>query len=288
MSVTPEHEARHRVFRFDPALYSRAVERALGIKLAAPPELSELNVDLSETRPVERRADTMLRAEFPSGEAGPVLIVESQTAENKTRRRRWPYYIAFVQDKYECEVLLLVVCSSEATARWARVPIEIGEPGAICMTVTPLVLGPDNLPAVTTAVEAAQDLPFAVLSALVHSEGSEKDAILESLASALQMIDVETAADLAEFTEVGLGRTEAGKKWRAIMATETYEFISETRAKARGEGEAKALLRNLKNRGIAVDPHSLDRIKSCTDIDTLDTWLDRSLTITTIDDLFSD
>src|SRR5215467_4442692 len=33
MSVTSEHEALHRVFRHDPALYSRAVERALGIKL---------------------------------------------------------------------------------------------------------------------------------------------------------------------------------------------------------------------------------------------------------------
>jgi hypothetical protein len=293
MTVTPEHEARHRVFRYDPGLYSRAIERALGIKLAAPPELSELNVDLTETRPIERRADTMLRAEFPAGDAGPILIVESQTEDDKTRRSRWPYYIAFVRDKYECQVLFLVVCDSKATARWAEEPIEIGEPGAICMTVTPLVLGPDNMPTVTTAEEAAADLPFAVLSALVHSRsrGRKMDVILESLASGLQTIDVETAAELAEFTEVGLGKTPAGKKWRALMTTETYVFASEQRLLGRGEGEAigeaKAVLRNLKNRGIPVDAHSLDRIRACTDVDTLDTWLDRSLTITKVDDLFA-
>ncbi|MBO0820604.1 MAG: hypothetical protein J2P26_07105 [Nocardiopsaceae bacterium] len=294
MSVTPEHEARHRIFKFDPGLYSRAAERVFGIKLAAPPALSELNVDLTETRPVERRADTMLRAEFPAGDAGPILIVESQTEDDKTRRARWPYYIAFVRDKYECQVVFLVVCSSRATARWAREPIEIGEPGAICMTVTPLVLGPDNVPAVMTTGEALADLPFAVLSALVHSDsqGRKKDAILESLASALQTIDVETAAELAEFTEVGLGKTTAGTKWRALMATETYVFASEQRRLGWGEGEAKgeakAVLRNLKNRGIPVDSHSADRIKACSDVETLDTWLDRSLTIAKIDELFTD
>lgn len=290
MPVTPEHEARHRIFQFDPGLYSRAAERVFGIKLAEPSALSELNVDLTETRPIERRADAMLRVEFASGDEGQILIVESQTEDDKTRRSRWPYYIAFAHDKYECQVVFLVVCSSAATARWAREPIEIGEPGAICMTVTPLVMGPDNVPPVTTTWEALADLPFTVLSALVHSgsRGRKTDVILESLASALQTIDVEKAAELAEFTEVGLGKTTAGTKWRTLMATGSYQFMSETRATAMASGEVKALLRVLKNRGIPVDSHSADRIKACTDMDTLDTWLDRSLTITKIDELFND
>lgn len=294
MTLTPEHEARHRIFQFDPGLYARAVDQALGIKLETPPEVQELNVDLTETRPIERRADTILRTVFPNREDGPILIIESQTEEDKTRRRRWPYYIAFVHDKYESQVMFLVVCDSLATARWARIPIEIGEPEAVCMTVNPIVLGPDNLPAVTSVERAAEDLPLAVLSAFVHrrSRGRERDAIIESLADALKTIDVGTAAELSEFVEAGFGETAAGKKWRILMATGTYGFVSEQRAQgiAIGEvkGEAKSILRNLKNRGIAVDNHSRERISSCTDVETLDTWLDRSLEVTSVEELFKD
>jgi hypothetical protein len=283
------------------------VECALGVKLAVPQDLSELNVDLSETRPVERRADSVLRAEFAVAGAGGVaggsiLIVESQTEEEETRRRRWPYYIAFVRDKYDCQVVLLVVCSKKKTAEWAREPIEVGEPGAVCMVVTPLVLGPDNVPAVVTVEDARADLPFAVFSALTHSRsrGPRKDAIIDSLATALREIDVTAAAELAEFTEVGLGKTAAGKKWRALMATRTFPYASEQRsqgreegrqegrAEGRAQGRAEDILLILKKRKIEVDDDSRQRIKSCTDMKSLEKWLGRSLTATKAGDLFKD
>ena len=47
------------------------------------------------------------------------LLMESQTEPDEVRRRRWPYYIAFLQGKYECPVLLLVVCSKQETAEWS-------------------------------------------------------------------------------------------------------------------------------------------------------------------------
>jgi hypothetical protein len=303
MPVTSEHEALHRVFQHDPGLYSRAVERALGVKLAVPDDLAELNVDLTETRPIERRADSVLRAEFPVGGAGgagggSVLIVESQTEPDETRRRRWPYYIAFVRDKYDCQVVLLVVCSKQKTAEWARVPLEVGEPGAVCMVVTPLVLGPDNVPAVVTVEDAVADLPFAVFSALAHSRsrGRKKDAIINSLAAALKTLDVKAAAELAEFTEVGLGKTAAGKKWRALMATRTFPYSSEQRSQGREEGReegraagrAEDILLILEKRKIEVDDDSRRRIKSCTDMKTLEGWLGRSLTASKAGDLFKD
>lgn len=300
--LTPEHEARHRVFQFDPGLYARAAERACGIKLAAATAVSELNVDLTETRPVERRADTILRARLPARGRGPIVIIESQTKEDRSRRRRWPYYIAFVRDKYRSQVLFMVVCSSAATARWAREPIEVGEPGAVCMTVTPLVLGPDNVQMITAVADAVEDLPFAVLSALVHRKArgkSERDAILGSLAAALETIDVETAAELGEFTEVGLGDTAAGEKWRTMMASGTYEFASEQRkegrkegrtegrTEGRAEGKAEFVLENLKDRGIPVDPHSAARIMACTDAEALGVWRRRSLIVDKVTDLFA-
>jgi hypothetical protein len=79
---------------------------------------------------------------------------------------------------------------------------------------------------------------------------------------------------------------------RALMATETFPFVSEMcaegRAEGEAEGEAKAVLRILKRRKVAVDDASQQRIESCTNVKTLETWPDRSLTATTVGELFQD
>ena len=313
MPPTPEHQALHRIFQEDPGLFARAMARAMKIEMPEPSQVTELNVDLSEFRPVvERRDDTVLQAELLiENSAGRyILVVESQTDPEKHRRKRWPYYIAFLQDKYDCPVVLLVVCSKTATATWAREPIRIGLPGMTCMTVTPIVLGPDNVPAVTTVGEASGDLAFAVFSALTHSRGRNARAILEVLAVALDTTDTETAAMYAEFTEAGLGDTPGLQIWRALMAIETFPYSSQLRSKGREEGReqglaegreqglaedlaegitrggAAAILRVLERRHVAVDEASRKRIKSCTDLETLGKWLDRSLDVKVVDELF--
>jgi hypothetical protein len=50
--------------------------------------------------------------------------------------------------------VLLVVTSSEETARWARKPISIGLPGMVSNVTNAIVLGPDNVPAITDPAEA--------------------------------------------------------------------------------------------------------------------------------------
>jgi hypothetical protein len=288
MPPSPEHEALHRVFQYDRKLFARSISRVLGIPLPEPSDVQVLTVDLTETRPMERRADSVLLVQFRDGNPASrcILLVESQTDPDDVRRQRWPYYIAFLQDKYECPVLLLVVCSKRDTAQWAREPIMIGLAGLTCMTVTAVVLGPDNVPAVTSPVEAADDIPFAVFSALTHSRGPEAHAILTALAAALDTIDTETADFLVEFTEAGLGNTPGQRIWKALMATVTYSYTSELRAKGRAEGQAQSILQILDRRGITVDNVSRERIESCTDADTLSAWLDRALTAAKATDLF--
>lgn len=72
------------------------------------------------------------------------------------------------------------------------------------------------------------------------------------------------------------------------MATGTYEFVSEQRRLSREETRKEDILRNLQNRKIAVDAHSRERITSCSDMDTLETWFDRSVAISEIGELFQD
>jgi len=113
------------------------------------------------------------------------------------------------------------------------------------------------------------------------------------VAAALDAIDTETATALAEFTEAGLGDT-AGQKWRALMTATTYPYVSQLRSQGReegrqeglAEGRAAAVVRVLDHRGISVPNAARARILACTDIDTLDAWLDRALVLTIIEELF--
>jgi hypothetical protein len=76
------------------------------------------------------------------------------------------------------------------------------------------------------------------------------------------------------------------------MASGTFTYVSETRAKGRAEGraegEAKFILRALHRRGITVDDESRERIESCTDQEALIRWFDRALVASSIEDVFKD
>ncbi|MEU0572335.1 hypothetical protein ABZ297_43995 [Nonomuraea sp. NPDC005983] len=82
------------------------------------------------------------------------------------------------------------------------------------------------------------------------------------------------------------------------MATETYLYQGEyaqsliakgeTLGEARGEarGEAKSVLRVLEYRGISVGDGDRERIMSCLDLDTLEMWLQRALSVDSAEKLF--
>ena len=82
------------------------------------------------------------------------------------------------------------------------------------------------------------------------------------------------------------------------MAIETFPYSSQLRSKGREEGraegrkegraqgEAAAILRVLERRKVKVDDDSRERIESCTDLELLGTWLDRSLDVEAVGELF--
>lgn len=76
------------------------------------------------------------------------------------------------------------------------------------------------------------------------------------------------------------------------MMANTFDYhspwVDSLRAEGKAEGEAKSILRVLATRGVEVPDEARDRIARCTDEETLGTWLDRSVTATTVDELFAD
>ena len=105
--------------------------------------------------------------------------------------------------------------------------------------------------------------------------------------SALTTIDKESAANLAEFTETGLGDTAGRQIWRALMATRTYPFVSQMRLQARAGGLAEGIFTIFEERGIEVDQASRACIESCDDAEILNAWLRRALTVAAASELFA-
>ncbi|MFH0175345.1 hypothetical protein OHU34_20735 [Streptomyces sp. NBC_00080] len=296
--VGSSHEALHRIFQKDPALLTRALQEVLHVPFPEPREFAAMNVDLTEIEPIERRVDTLLKAETDEGSY--LLVVESQGKPDERKRGSWPYYLAFLREKFRCEPVLIVVTQNSATARWAAEPIYVGVPGRPSMAVWPFVLGPDNVPVIADVREAAQNVTLAVFSAMTHGRGPMAAGILESLATALRTIDEDSAAVLVQFVDSCLVDPQAQQMWRDLMTTMQYFWRHPLAEQVREQGleqgleqgrirdRAEMTLNILRWRGIDVPDHIRERVESCTDFDQLTVWSERAVHATTADGLFAD
>ncbi|MFI1419916.1 hypothetical protein ACH4VX_18345 [Streptomyces sp. NPDC020731] len=66
------------------------------------------------------------------------------------------------------------------------------------------------------------------------------------------------------------------------------EKYLEGRAEGEARGEAKGILRVLEVRGLPLSDDVRERITTCTDLDRLNDWLDRSGTVERAEDLFTE
>lgn len=62
--------------------------------------------------------------------------------------------------------------------------------------------------------------------------------------------------------------------------------LAEGRAEGRSEATAEAVIAILRLRGIVSCNDIRDRIRACTDLDQLDAWIARAITIDKVDELF--
>ena len=97
----------------------------------------------------------------------PVLgvAVDVQLRPDGDKRWTWPAALGLVGDRLQCAAVLLVVSPSAEVAQWCATPIHLGHPG---FTLTPLVLGPDQVPVVTDPDLARRQPERAMLSAIMH------------------------------------------------------------------------------------------------------------------------
>jgi hypothetical protein len=256
--------------------------------------------DVTEARPMARYVDTALRVSPADGDAF-LLAIESQEKRNPKKELSWPYYVAYLQSKYGLPVLLIVACRDRATAKWAAGPFDCVARGWTAQRTYPLVVGPDNVPVITDERTAAEKPAMAAFSALTHANSPHIGAILEAVVRSTMKMPPEDADFIVQFLDAYLGNTPAGEKWRKIIMAfvnyfpgrgtvmERAYLEGEAKGETKGEakGEAKAVLAVLEERKIPVSDDVRERITACTDLDRIDGWVRRALTVEHAEDLFA-
>ncbi|MER6416415.1 RpnC/YadD family protein [Streptomyces humidus] len=286
--VNSSHEAMHRIFQEYPGLFT-GVSKVLGLPFVPPDRVTVLPTDLTETRPVERRVDTLLRFD---GDESFLLAVEAQSAKDPDKTASWAYYVSFLFAKYKTPPVLLVVCQDRITAEWAAQPVPIGPQWWASLTVRPLVAGPHNMPLITDPDEASADLALAALSAITHAKNPAVDGILKALSTALQNVPEAVADPIIELTAQGLGvNRPAGEFWRNLVAVDLSFYKSyiseEIRDEGRAQGRAEDILLVLEARGLDVSDEVRARVTGCDDPDLLRDWLTRAVTASSAESIFT-
>jgi len=152
-----------------------------------------------------------------------------------------------------------------------------------------------ELPKIADAVALEKAHPVLRLWAKFFGARTDEDRVEvamqdENIAEALKVLR-ELSADLA-VRKAAEDREAEHRLLMMELEKEGREKMEQGLAIGRVEGEAKGLvgsiLRVLSTRGIEASPHARQRVEACRDIETLDRWFTRALTMNVGDPLFAE
>ncbi|MFS8068053.1 MAG: hypothetical protein ACMG6S_16990 [Byssovorax sp.] len=162
----------------------------------------------------------------------------------------------------------------------------------------PVVLGPSVIPEITDPAKAEQEPELAVLSAVVHGNGSKGFAVVQAVSAALFRFDARRAsADFRLVYEVlrePVRRAlimERPTNERTLFPLFAQRLIDRGKFEGLREGEImgkrSALLRLLARAGIELAEGDRASILACADPEMLDGWLENVLGARTAADVLS-
>ncbi|MBL8619439.1 MAG: hypothetical protein JNM72_27760 [Deltaproteobacteria bacterium] len=219
---------------------------ALAVRLALP-ALPGLHPDArAELKPTEL-AQSSLMADLVLLLGGPpathTLVVEVQLKVDPEKRFVWPAYVSAAHHRYKLPVTLLVVTPSRRVAHAARAALSFDGHSS---SLQPLVIGPDELPILLHADEAARDLDLAALSALAHTHHPDRVQIARALLEAIARLPSRSALSYAQLMTAMLGpivEEATMLKPNRLYVPETIAMVAEAEQRGRAEGEQRGELR---------------------------------------------
>jgi len=258
--------------------------------------------DIQIVQPSTLHADAIVVFVDDSDRTVFAVILEVQLAWDPGKLRTWPTYLAHLEGELDVDAALVVYCPMRAVADRYRTHIDSA---GLSLKLDPFFVTPDHLPLITDPTIAGRQPARAVLSALAHADGDSVRDAFPALAAALANVGDVRSVSYYDIVAAGLP-PEVSQEWRAFM-TETVEhrFLSdhlrslESEAIQKGlkqgleqglqegriEEAADAVLAVLSARDFDIPAQIRSTITSTTDLDVLNTWLQRAATAATIDDV---
>lgn len=286
------HEVLIELFRHRPDVVTDLLADQFELKVPSWDQSRIESGEITELVPTEYRADSVFVFSDPDG---PVLavVLEVQLRRDPGKRWSWPVYLSTLRARLRCPTLLLVVSPDAGTAEWCATPIEMGHPE---WALRPLVLGPDRVPVVVDVERAAETPELAVLSALAHGAGPEREQVFHALLAGLDRVDYDhrvmyagvvlTALPAAIRKQLEVLMSTKSETYRDYLSPFVNSFVEQGRREGEIVGKATALLTILAARGVAVPDEAHTRITECTDVALLETWVRRAATVESVEELF--
>lgn len=164
--------------------------------------------------------------------------------------------------------------------------IKVGHPGFV---LSPLVLGPEELPVYTDGGTEGVMPEMTVLSAAVHGAGPDGPKVFATMLDALQKIEPEQAKGYIDEVLAVLPKA-ARRTLEAMVKTKDGEYKSDFARgyfrEGKAEGKAEMILAVLGARGILVPDQIRVRLVESTDLEQLEEWGRRAATADSIEDVF--
>ena len=292
---TLEHNGFVDMFRENPSLAPHFLEMLFHERVPAYASVAVVESSLDQLVPVEFRADLVLELRDADGRLVLAIVLEVQRSEDPDKKYSLPVYVTVVRAKKRCPTIVLVVAPDADVAAWAAEKIDLGLGRG---SIEPLVLGPAIVPEVTEPAVAERETELAILSAVAHGNGPNGLAVVLAALGSLERFDREHAAAYFEIVYNALKEPMRRALEVAYMErqTETTKATFPPFAQAlidRGarEGELKGkrdvLFRLLAHAGITVSEGERARVEACTELDTLDRWIDNAIGAKTAADVLS-
>ena len=282
---TLEHNVLVEMFRENPELAPRFLATLFHIEVPLHASVTVVESSLDQLIPVEFRADLVLELRDAKGTLVLTIVLEVQRDKDPDKKFSWPVYLTVLRSRKRCGVVVLVVAPDADVAAWSAENIDLGLGFG---NVRPLVLGPAVVPEITDPAEAEEATELAVLSAVAHGNGPNGLAVVRAALVNLGRLDREHATVYFQIIWRGLREPMRQAMEALVMDRQIVDQVSfppfmqklidsgELKGEIKGEikGKRDALLRLLARAGIAPTESESARIQACTDIATLDRWLD--------------
>jgi hypothetical protein len=220
------------------------------------------------------------------------LTVEIQLTLDDDKPYSWIPYLGGQYYRLHVPAYLLVVTNDPVIAAWAAGPFRAGH-----LTLEPWVLGPADVPAITTLEEARTSLDMTLFSGIVH--GRERVAVRVGLVLRQALDEAPDDMGLYYWDAFLASLSEPVRKELEMQLQNfqprsdwSKEIFAKGEAKGLAEGEAKGrakdILMLLAIRGLEPTPRLRRRITECTDLERLERWFRGAATAKTLHAVFAE